>query len=91
MLNVPAHYHNGGVWPFIGGFWVLALLRLGMRDEATRALESVARANAEGGWRFTEWFHGRTLVPMGMPGQTWNAATFLLAQRALQTGAQPLR
>ena len=26
-LNVPHHYHNGGVWPFIGGFYVAALVR----------------------------------------------------------------
>jgi hypothetical protein len=25
-------------------------------------------------------------VPMGMAGQSWNAATFLLAKRALQGG-----
>ena len=42
--------------------------------------------NALDDWRFTEWFHGRTLTPMGMAGQSWNAATFLLALRALQTG-----
>jgi len=39
--------------------------------------------NALDDWRFTEWFHGKTLAPMGMAGQSWNAATFLLAQRAL--------
>jgi glycogen debranching enzyme len=88
--NHPHQYHNGGIWPFIGGFWVLSLLSLGLRDEAAAALAAVARANAEAGWRFTEWFHGRTLAPMGMPGQTWNAATFLLALRALRTGTQPL-
>ena len=39
----------------------------------------VAQANALDGWRFTEWLHGRTLAPLGMAGQSWNAATFLLA------------
>ena len=39
------------------------------------------------GWRFTEWFHGRTGKPMGMAGQSWNAAAWLLAQRALERGA----
>ena len=22
LLNLPNHYHNGGIWPFVGGMWV---------------------------------------------------------------------
>jgi glycogen debranching enzyme len=76
-------YHNGGIWPFVGGFWVLALARLGLNAMAHEQLVALADVNALDDWRFTEWFHGRTLAPMGMAGQSWNAATFLLAQRAL--------
>ena len=79
-------YHNGGLWPFVGGFWVLALERLGRREQAWQQLHALAEANAADGWRFTEWFHGRTLAPLGMAGQSWNAATFLLAQRGLVSG-----
>ena len=82
-------YHNGGLWPFVGGFWVLALARLGMHEQARAGLAALAQANAQHDWRFTEWFHGRTLEPMGMAGQSWNAATFLLAQRALQGQGDP--
>jgi Alkaline and neutral invertase len=85
--NRPHQYHNGGIWPFVGGFWVLLANRLGMRELARRELVKLAQANALGDWRFTEWLHGRTLLPMGMPGQAWNAATFLLARRALEGGA----
>jgi hypothetical protein len=84
--NQPHQYHNGGIWPFVGGFWVMALARLGRRDLAWHELAALARVNALGGWRFTEWFHGQTLAPMGMAGQSWNAATFLLALRSLQGG-----
>ena len=79
-------YHNGGIWPFVGGFWVLALARLGLHEMARQELASLAQANAADGWRFTEWFHGRTLAPLGMAGQSWNAAAFLLARRALDGG-----
>ena len=30
-----------------------------------------------------EWLHGKTLAPRGMPGQSWNAAAFLMAQHAV--------
>ncbi|MDA8454521.1 glycoside hydrolase [Acidovorax sp. GBBC 3334] len=82
--NLMHQYHNGGIWPFVGGFWVMALAKLGLHSAGWTELEKLARANARDDWRFTEWFHGRTLAPMGMAGQSWNAATFLLARRALQ-------
>lgn len=82
--NIVHQYHNGGLWPFVGGFWVMALAQLGARELAWSELERLAQANALDDWRFTEWFHGRTLAPMGMAGQSWNAATFLLALRALR-------
>ncbi len=85
--NSVHQYHNGGIWPFVGGYWVMALARLGMREQAWSALTRLAQANALDNWRFTEWFHGRTLKPMGMAGQSWNAATFLLARRAVEGGA----
>lgn len=89
--NLAHQYHNGGIWPFIGGFWVLALAALGKRTAARSALIDLAWANSLADWRFSEWFHGITLEPMGMPGQTWNAATFLMARHAVEEGAQPLR
>lgn len=87
--NQVHQYHNGGLWPFVGGFWVLVLARLGLREQAAQALQALAQANAQRGWRFSEWFHGGTLEPRGMAGQSWNAATFLLARRALDGGAVP--
>ena len=86
--NQVHQYHNGGIWPFVGGFWVMALAQLGLHGMAWQQLAELARVNALDGWRFTEWFHGRTLAPMGMAGQSWNAATFLLAQRALRNGGR---
>ena len=88
--NHPHQYHNGGLWSFVGGFWVLALARLGLRERAWHALAALAAANAHDDWRFTEWFHGETLAPMGMAGQSWNAATLLLAHRALRGGGDAL-
>lgn len=82
--NSVHQYHNGGIWPFVGGYWIMALEKLGMRRQAWSALARLAEANRLDDWRFTEWFHGKTLKPMGMAGQSWNAATFLLARRAME-------
>ncbi|SEF34592.1 hypothetical protein SAMN03159371_07144 [Variovorax sp. NFACC28] len=79
-------YHKRGIWPFVDGFWVMALARLGARELAWSELVQLAQVNALDDWRFTEWFHGRTLAPMGMAGQSWNAAALLLARRALLHG-----
>ena len=82
--NAEYQYHNGGAWPFLGGFWVMALASLGRGQEAADALSRVARMNSVGGWAFHEWFHGRTGEPRGMAGQSWNAATYILAERSLE-------
>jgi hypothetical protein len=86
--NFAWQYHNGGIWPFVGAFWVMALAQAGLRAEAEAELGKVAQANALGNWAFTEWLHGRTLAPQGMAGQSWNAASFLLALHALRTRAR---
>jgi glycogen debranching enzyme len=83
--NFAWQYHNGGIWPFVGAFWVIALAQAGLYAEAEAELAKVAQANALADWGFTEWLHGRTLAPSGMPGQSWNAASFLLAQHVLHS------
>ena len=79
-------YHNGGIWPMVGGFWVAALAADGRREQAQRDLVGMARACAVRDWAFTEWLHGKTLAPRGMPGQSWNAAAFLMAEYAAGGG-----
>jgi hypothetical protein len=80
--NFAWQYHNGGVWPFVGGFWVAALAAAGRQRDAQRGLVRLAHANALEGWGFNEWLHGKTLAPSGMRGQSWNAAAFLVAHHA---------
>ncbi|HEV2269127.1 MAG TPA: glycoside hydrolase 100 family protein [Steroidobacteraceae bacterium] len=76
-------YHNGGIWPMVGGFWVAALAAAGRRSQARLELENLARVCALRNWAFTEWLHGTKATPRGMAGQSWNAAAFLLAERAV--------
>jgi glycogen debranching enzyme len=89
--NFAWQYHNGGIWPFVGAFWVVALVEAGLHANARAELVRVARANALSGWAFTEWLHGRTLRPQGMGGQSWNAAAFLLAFESVRRGTALFR
>jgi glycogen debranching enzyme len=81
--NSAWQYHNGGVWPMIGGFWVAALVRSGRKTLARAELVKLARVCALDDWRFSEWLHGRTSAPHGMEEQSWNAAAYLLAEHAV--------
>ncbi len=85
--NLPWQYHNGGIWPFVGGFWVAALAACGMRELARDELAKVAAANQLGNWAFNEWLHGQTFARSGMTGQSWNAAAFLIGMQALADDA----
>ena len=85
--NLAWQYHNGGIWPFVGGFYAAALAEQGERARAQGALAALAGACSLNGWQFNEWLHGRTLEPMGMAGQSWNAASFLLAHHCLEQRA----
>ncbi|MFI0428102.1 HAD-IIB family hydrolase [Mariniflexile sp. HMF6888] len=82
LLNLPNHYHNGGIWPFVGGFWVKFINKLGLKDMAVAELHKLALINKEGvneEWEFTEWAHGITGKPMGKSYQAWSAAQYISA------------
>jgi hypothetical protein len=82
--NFPYQYHNGGIWPYVAGFWIMLLLRLNRKKRAQQELERFALLNSLNNWEFNEWFHGKTGEPMGMAGQSWNAAMFILAYHCMQ-------
>jgi len=92
LLNLPHHYHNGGIWPFIGGLWVRFIHRLGFHEVACRELVRLARLNQLGRdheWEFNEWAHGVTGRPMGKAFQAWSAASFVKACQEVE--ADPSR
>ena len=72
--NPPGRYHNGGVWPFIGGLYVVALHRVGMVSEAGAEMARLAAANrlsrgSGPGWGFHEWIDAVPGSPRGPPGR----------------------
>lgn len=93
LLNLPGHYHNGGIWPFIGGMWVQFIHRLGLYEVACRELLRLAQLNHLGRsqeWEFNEWVHSRTGRPMGKAFQAWSAATYIHACQELQINPEQL-
>lgn len=88
--NYAWQYHNGGIWPMVGAFWILALVEAGRLAAARRELVKLARSCAVRDWSFPEWLHGRTCAPRGMRGQSWSAAGYLLAAHAVETRVNPL-
>jgi len=86
LLNLPHHYHNGGIWPFVGGHWVRFINKLGLRDVALQEMVRLAELNKLGvlhEWEFNEWAHGRTGRPMGKAYQAWSASEYIHACHAL--------
>lgn len=83
----PWNYSNAGIWTFIGGFYVLALVKIGKIDEAKEQLEKLAEANLKKPY-FSEWLHGKT-GEVGASGsgkegnQAWNAGMYILAYESV--------
>jgi len=79
--GTPYQYLNGGIWPFIGSFYVLALIKLKKFKEAEKELEKLAEVNLKG--NFPEWVNPLNKKMYGKL-QAWNAGTYILAYESLK-------
>lgn len=93
-FNRPGEYHNGGVWPFICGLYVAALVAAGLPELAQQKLAALtalvrpARSHPVG-WGFNEWIRAQDGQPCGEDWQVWSAALYLYAHAAVVTGHAP--
>ncbi|MFH1370087.1 MAG: glycoside hydrolase 100 family protein [Planctomycetota bacterium] len=92
--NKPGEYHNGGIWPFICGFYVAALVAAGRHQLAVKKLlvltelvKPARAANVEFG--FNEWFKAQDGSPRGEDWQTWSAAMYLYAASCVEQKRTP--
>jgi len=92
--NKPGEYHNGGIWPFICGFYIAALVaakRFKLAEEKLMALTEMVRIandnNLEFG--FNEWIKAQDGKPMGQEWQTWSAALYLYAVKCVEEKRTP--
>ncbi|MGB7549266.1 MAG: glycoside hydrolase 100 family protein [Terracidiphilus sp.] len=93
-FNRPGEYHNGGVWPFVCGFYVAACVAAGRMDLARRKLLALTELvkpwhENEAEWGFNEWIHAQTGQPSGRDWQTWSAAMYLYAAECVQQQGTP--
>ena len=82
--RTPYNYSNGGIWTYIGGFYVLALLKHRKFAEAEKQLKKLAEANMKLGGNFSEWLNGKTGKPSKSGNQAWNAGMYILAYNSLK-------
>jgi hypothetical protein len=94
IYNKPGDYHNGGIWPFICGFYVAALVaakKFRLAEEKLIALTALSKesTNKELSFGFNEWIKAQTGKPMGQNWQTWSAALYLYAAKCVQERHTP--
>jgi len=94
MFNNPGEYHNGGVWPFICGFYVAALVaakRYSLAREKLVALTRCIQPSSIGtiAFGFNEWIKAQNGKPMGQDWQTWSAALYLYAVKCVEEKRTP--
>lgn len=86
-LNLPHHYHNGGLWPHCGGFFVAAHAKDGRKQAAEDMLVKLAEFNklGKGGeWEFVEWAHGVNGRAWGSRFMSWSAGMYIYAYEVLK-------
>jgi hypothetical protein len=92
--NQPGEYHNGGIWPFVCGFYIAALVAADRPKLAARKLESLTALvrlprKEPVKWGFNEWHRAQDGTPQGQDWQTWSAAMYLYAVRCVEESRTP--
>jgi len=94
IFNKPGEYHNGGIWPFIAGFYVAALVaakRFSLAEEKLMVLTQCVRKSYDKNlpFGFNEWIKSQDGEPMGQDWQTWSAALYLYAAICVEEKKTP--
>ena len=92
--NQPGEYHNGGIWPFICGFYVSALVaagRYGLAEQKLIVLTNLIRKSrvTEAAFGFNEWHRAQDGTPCGEDWQSWSAAMYLYAANCVELRKTP--
>jgi len=93
-FNLPGEYHNGGIWPFISGFHIAAIVASGLfelAEEKLLALTDLIQKSTgkELSFGFNEWIKAQNGAPRGQDWQTWSAAMYIYAVRCVRERRTP--
>jgi len=92
--NNPGDYHNGGIWPFVCGIYIAALVaakRYALAQEKLEVLtQFIKKSRIEPvEFGFNEWIKAQDGKPMGQDWQTWSAALYLYAAKCVEEKRTP--
>lgn len=94
IFNNSGDYHNGGIWPFICGIYIAALVaskRFSLAREKLDALTECVKVSKKDGveYGFNEWLKAQDGKPMGQDWQSWSAAMYLYAAKCVEEERTP--
>jgi len=94
VYNNPGEYHNGGIWPFICGLYVAALVaakRYELAGKKLMALTHLIKTSNDRNidFGFNEWLKAQNGRAMGQNWQTWSASLYLYAVKCVEEKRTP--
>jgi len=94
VYNNPGEYHNGGIWPFICGLYVAALVavkRFKLAERKLLTLTNILKTSKLNNMNFgfNEWIKAQNGKPKGQDWQTWSAALYLYAAKCVEEKKTP--
>lgn len=95
-FNQPGEYHNGGIWPFVCGFYIAALVACEQYQLAGeklivlgKALQAAADQSKNLQFGFNEWLKAQSGKPAGQDWQSWSASMYIYAAECVATKRTP--
>ncbi|KON31585.1 amylo-alpha-16-glucosidase [miscellaneous Crenarchaeota group-15 archaeon DG-45] len=93
-FNLPGEYLNGGIWPFVCGFYIAAIVATGrfrLAEKKLIALTKLVRPSREADvdFGFNEWFRAQDGTPRGQDWQSWSAAMYLYSAISVEQKRTP--
>ena len=83
--NTPNHYHNGGLWPLVHGFFLASF----PKENGLGELDAFAEVLARDNYIFPEYYHGETFEALGTRPLGFSASAYLIAYESIVNGKTP--
>lgn len=94
QFNLPGEYHNGGIWPFISGFYIAALVaaeKYQIAEKKLLILTDIIKKSHDNSldFGFNEWIKAQSGEVKGQDWQTWSAAMYVYAAHCVRDRKTP--